>query len=105
MGGGRLRRPLLINYQSYIKTCKDGGANIFQKSQVNQPNQGHQPWQSNSLLEEARDSEDPRKAISNVILEHEQKNKVHRSWNLSRFARGLPPKLQAPHEDDLQEVQ
>ena len=26
-----------------------GGANIFQKSYVNQPNQGHQPWQSNSL--------------------------------------------------------
>ena len=26
------------------------GARIFQKSFVNQPNQGHQPWQSNSLL-------------------------------------------------------
>ena len=28
-----------------------GGAN-FPKSKVNQPNQGHQPWQSNSLGED-----------------------------------------------------
>ena len=27
------------------------GAKCFQKAQVNQPNQGHQPWQSNSLLQ------------------------------------------------------
>ena len=60
MSGGRLRRPPLINYQfqtpknmknmqKCVKIYKDGGAKIFQKSQVNQPNQGHQPWQSNSL--------------------------------------------------------
>ena len=36
--------------QKCVKTYKDGGAKIFQKSTVNQPNQGHQPWQSNSLL-------------------------------------------------------
>ena len=35
--------------QKCVKIYKDGGAKIFQKSQVNQPNQGHQPWQSNSL--------------------------------------------------------
>ena len=71
MSGGRLRRPPLIDYQFHMKTnpkyiqkhiknmknmqkCvkiyKDGGAKIFKKSYVNQPNQGHQPWQSNSLL-------------------------------------------------------
>ena len=26
-----------------------GGANFSKKSQINQPNYGHQPWQSNSL--------------------------------------------------------
>ena len=36
--------------QKCVKVYKDGGAKIFQKSQVNQPNQGHQPWQSNSLV-------------------------------------------------------
>ena len=35
--------------QKYVKMCEDGCAKIFQKSWVNQPNQGHQPWQSNSL--------------------------------------------------------
>ena len=30
---------------------KDGGANISHKSKVNQLNQGHQPWQSNSLIQ------------------------------------------------------
>ena len=35
--------------QKCVKIYKDGGAKIFQKSQVNRPNQGHQPWQSNSL--------------------------------------------------------
>ena len=28
------------------------GAKIFKKSHVNQPNQGHQPWQSSSLGED-----------------------------------------------------
>ena len=37
------------NMQKYIKMYKDGGAKIFQKSYIKQPNQGHQPWQSNSL--------------------------------------------------------
>ena len=36
------------NIQKCVKIYKDGGAKIFQKSQVNQPDQGHQPWQSNS---------------------------------------------------------
>ena len=35
--------------QKFVKMYKDGGAKIFQKSLVNQPKQGHQPWQSNSL--------------------------------------------------------
>ena len=43
----------------HLQTCvtiyKDGGAKIFQESYVNQPNHGHQPWQSNSLLEECND--------------------------------------------------
>ena len=33
----------------YIKIYKDGRVKISLKSYVNQPNQGHQPWQSNSL--------------------------------------------------------
>ena len=36
--------------QKCVKIYKDGGAKIFQKSLVNQPNQGHQAWQSNSLI-------------------------------------------------------
>ena len=40
--------------QKYVKIYKDGGGKIFQKSQANQPNQGHQPWQSNSLLAKGR---------------------------------------------------
>ena len=37
--------------QKCVKIYKDVGAKIFQKSWVNQPNQGHQPWQSNSLVQ------------------------------------------------------
>ena len=29
------------NVKDYVKIYKDGGAKIFQKSEVNQPNQGH----------------------------------------------------------------
>ena len=56
MSGVRRRHPPPITlsilnekYEKYAKIYKYGGANIFQKSNVNQPNQGHQPWQSNSL--------------------------------------------------------
>ena len=35
----------------YVEIYKEGGAKSVQISQVNQPNQGHQPWQSNSLLQ------------------------------------------------------
>ena len=35
-----------------VKIYKDGGAKNFQKSYVIQPNQGHQSWQSNSLIQE-----------------------------------------------------
>ena len=41
------------NMQKYLKIYEDGGANIFRKSYVNQPNQGHQPWQSNNLIPKA----------------------------------------------------
>ena len=37
--------------QNYIIMYRDAGATIFQTSQVNQPKQGDQPWQSNSLLQ------------------------------------------------------
>ena len=37
------------NMQKHVGICKDGDGQIFQKSQANQPNQGHQPaggWMS-----------------------------------------------------------
>ena len=53
MSGGR---PPLIDHQFYVpkntkinikskKQYKNWGVQISQKSKVNQPNQGHQPWQ------------------------------------------------------------
>ena len=63
MGGGAPSAPPAYQlsildqnkYEKYaknqLKYIKMGGAKNFQKSQVNQPNQGHQPWQSNSLVE------------------------------------------------------
>ena len=37
-----------------VNICKHGGAKFFQQSHLNHPNQGHQPWQSNSLGKNAR---------------------------------------------------
>ena len=39
----------LKNIHKIEKNYKNQGVQIFQKSWVNQPNQGNQPWQSNSL--------------------------------------------------------
>ena len=37
------------NMQKHMKIYKDEGAKNLQKSYMNQPNQGHEPWQSDSL--------------------------------------------------------
>ena len=53
--------------QKYMNMYKDGEAKIFQQSKVNQPKQGHQPWQSNSLSQYGNLSQTPPKMVQATV--------------------------------------
>ena len=65
---------------------------FFRKSYVNQPNQGHQPWQSNSLVFNQTTSK-PLKTISappkatQPQLKWQPKNRSKPSWKLMLMGR------------------